>query len=135
MGMRSVISAPGRPVPLTVAAGAQAAEAALLGVAGVLSAAAAATPGVSYQESSGVAFTVLEFVVAAGLAWIASGIARVRPWSRTPAVLTQVCTGVVGIWLIQAHRFEWGLPALLLAIAGLAGLLAPASLRQLNRPR
>jgi hypothetical protein len=135
--MRSLITAPWqsqrRPVPLTVAAGAQAAEAAVLAIAAVLSAIAAATPGESYQESSGVALTVLEFIVVAGLAWIASGLARVRPWSRTPAVMAQVCTGVVGIWLLQAHRFDWGVPALLLAIAGLAGLFAPASLRVLNR--
>ncbi len=135
MGMRSFIAGPGRPVPLTVAAGAQAAEAAMLGAAGVLSAIAAATPGMSYHESSGIAFTVLEFIVAAGLAWIASGIARLRPWSRTPAVMTQVGTGVTGIWLSQAHRFEWGVPALLLAVAGLAGLLAPASLKALQHPR
>jgi hypothetical protein len=134
MGMRSVIVAPGRPVPLAVAAGAQAAEAALLGVAVVFSAVATATPGVSYRESSGVAFTVLEFIVAAGLAWIAVGVARLRPWSRTPAVMTQLCTGVVGIWLLQAHRLDWGVPAAVLAIAGLAGLLAPASLKALNRP-
>ena len=72
-------------------------------------------------------------IVVAGLAWIASGIARVRPWSRTPAVMTQLLTGVIAICLLQAHRFDWGIPALLLAIAGLAGLLAPASLRALTR--
>jgi hypothetical protein len=139
MGMRSLItapmSAPGRPAPLTVAAGAQAAEAALLAVAAVITAIDAATPGDSYRASSGIALTVLGFIVVAGLAWIATGIARMRPWSRTPAVMTQLAVGAVGIWLLQAHRVDWGIPALLLAIAGLAGLFAPASLRALNRPR
>ena len=118
---------------LLVAAGAQAAEAVLLLVAAVLSA-VDAVAGQSYQRSSGVALIVLEFIVVAGLAWIASGLARVRPWSRTPAAMIQVFTGIVAIYLLQAHRFDWGVIALLLALAGLAGLLTPASLRALNRP-
>ena len=130
MGMRSVEGAPGL---LRVAAGVQAAEAAVLFVVGVLSAVVAAA-GRSYQASSGIALTLLEFIVAAGLAWIAAGIARVRPWSRTPAVMTQVLTGVVAVYLLQAHRYDWGVPTLLLAVAGLAGLLAPASFRALTRP-
>jgi hypothetical protein len=129
MGMRS---GEGAPSTLRLAAGAQAIEAAGLCVAGVLTAVDAAA-GRSAQASSGVALTLLEFIVAAGLAWIASGIARQRPWSRTPALLTQVFTGVVAVYLLQAHRFDWGVPALLLAIAGLAGLLAPASFRALSR--
>ncbi len=117
---------------LTVAAAVTALEAAGLSAAGMFSATDAAS-GRSYQASSGIAFTVLEFIVVAGLTWIAFGIARARPWSRTPGVMTQVVTGVVAIFLLQAHRFDWGVPALLLAIAGLAGLLAPASLRALTR--
>ncbi len=63
------------------------------------------------------------------------GLARVRPWSRTPAVLTQVFTVLIAVWLLQAHRYGWGVPALLLALAGLAGLFAPASLRALTSDR
>ena len=129
MGMRS---GEGAPPMLRLAAGVQAIEAAGLCVAGVLAAVDAAA-GRSAQASSGIALTLLAFIVAAGLAWIASGIARQRPWSRTPAVLTQVLTGVIAVYLLQAHRFDWGIPALLLAIAGLAGLLAPASFRALSR--
>jgi hypothetical protein len=118
---------------LLVAVGAQAAEAVLLLVAAVLTIIDAAA-GRSYQESSGIALIVLEFIVVAGLAWIAVGLAQVRPWSRTPAVMTQVFTGIVAIWLLQAHRLDWGPLALLLTLAGLAGLLTPASLRALARP-
>ncbi|HZZ53731.1 MAG TPA: hypothetical protein VFE26_05540 [Trebonia sp.] len=57
-----------------------------------------------------------------------------RPWSRTPAAMIQVFTGIVAVYLLQAHRFDWGVIALLLALAGLAGLLTPASFRALNRP-
>jgi len=89
--------------------------------------------GRTTTQSNAVAFMVFEFVIAVGVAWIAVGIARVHPWSRTPAVMVQVFTAMIAIWLIEAHRYAWGLPALLLALAGFAGLFAPASLRALNR--
>jgi hypothetical protein len=131
--MRSGVSRESAPRLLRLAAVVQAAEAVGLCVAGVLTAVDTAA-GHSSQASSGIALTLLLFIVAAGLVAIASGIARVKPWSRTPAVLTQLITGVVAIYLLQAHRFDWGVPALLLALAGLAGLLAPESLRALARP-
>ena len=117
---------------LTLAAVAVGLEGAGLGVAGVLTAVDAAD-GRSSQASSGVALTILEFIVVAGIAWIASGVARVRPWSRTPTVMIQAFTGVVAAYLLQAHRFDWGVPALLLAAAGLAAVLAPDSWRALTR--
>ena len=133
MGMRYGMSREGAPGTLLLATGVQAAEAAALAVAGVLTAVDTAA-GHSSQASSGIGLTLLAFIVVAGLALIAAGLARVRPWSRTPAVMTQVLTGVIAVYLLQAHRFDWGVPALLLALAGLAGLLAPPSWRALNRP-
>lgn len=134
MGMRSAESAPSAGTRmLLVAAAAQAAEAAGLCVAVVFNVIDSAS-GRVWATSNAIAFIVLELVVVAVVAWVASGIARVRPWSRTPAVMTQVLTAVIAIWLLQAHRYDWGVPALLLAIAGFAGLLAPASLRALTRP-
>ena len=133
MGMRYGVSREGAPGTLLLATGVQAAEAAGLAVAGVLTAVDTAA-GHSSQASSGVGLTLLTFIVVAGLALIAAGLARVRPWSRTPAVMTQVLTGVIAVYLLQAHRFDWGVPALLLALAGLAALVAPSSWRALNRP-
>ena len=115
-----------------MAAVAQAAEALGLCVVIVLNVVDSAS-GNTWTASNAIAQIVFEAVVAAGLAWIALGIARARPWSRTPAVLTQVFTGMIAIWLLQAHRYAWGVPALLLAIAGLAGLVAPSSWRALAR--
>ena len=89
--------------------------------------------GNTWTASNAIALIVVEAVVAAGVAWVAYGIARARPWSRTPAVLTQVFTAMIAVWLLEAHRYAWGVPALLLAIAGLAGLLAPSSWRALAR--
>jgi hypothetical protein len=126
------LSAAGAPPMLRLAAVVQAAEAAGLCAAAALAAADLAS-GQTYQRSSGIALIVLEFIVAGGLAAIASGIARSRPWTRTPAVMTQLIVGVIGIFLLQAGQYAWGAPALVLALAGLAGLFTPASLRALNR--
>ena len=91
--------------------------------------------GQTYQKSNAIAIIGIEFVVAVALAVVAAGIVRLRPWSRTPAVMTQIFAIIIGIVLIQAHRFGWGFPALVFAAAGLAGLFAPTSLRKLNHPR
>ena len=89
--------------------------------------------GNTWTASNAIAQIVFEAVVAAAVAWVAYGIARARPWSRTPGVLTQVFTAMIAVWLLQAHRYAWGVPALLLAIAGLTGLFAPSSWRALAR--
>ncbi len=115
-----------------LAAAAQAAEALGLVVVIVLNVIDSAS-GDTWTASNAIAQIVFEAAVAAGLAWIALGIARARPWSRTPAVLTQVFTGLIAIWLLQAHRYAWGIPALLLAVVGLAGLVAPSSWQALAR--
>jgi hypothetical protein len=118
---------------LKVAAVAQALEAAGLVVAAGFQLAEAAS-GHSYQSHSGIALAVLELLTAALVAWIASAIARLRPWGRTPAVMTQLCVALLAIILLQGQEYAWGVPALVLAIAGLAGLFHPASLRALRRP-
>jgi hypothetical protein len=131
--MRSAEGAQGASPPmLRVAAAAQAVEAVGLCVAIVLNVIDSAS-GNDSTTSNAIGFIVVEAIVAIGVAWIAAGLARVRPWSRTPAVMTQVLTAVIGVWLLQAGRYEWGVPALLLAIAGLAGLFTPSSLRALTR--
>jgi hypothetical protein len=48
--------------------------------------------------------------------------------------MTQLFAVIAGITLLDGNRPEWGVPALALAVACLAGLLTPASLRALNRP-
>src|ERR1700722_13343502 len=121
-----------RPVALRLAAAAQAAEAVGLAVAAVF-AAVATTDGKSYQAASGIALTLIAFGTAAGLAALAVGLDRARPWSRTPVVMTQVFVIIAGFTLLDGHRPAWGLPALLLAVGCLAAVFTPASLA-LNRP-
>ena len=130
MGMRSATDSLNL---LLLAAAAQGLEAAGLLVVVALNLSDLAG-GQTYQTSNAVAVIVIEAIVAIGVAWIAWGIVRVRPWSRTPAVMTQVLTFIIAIVLIRAHRLGWGLPALLIAAAGLAGLFAPTSFRALSRP-
>jgi hypothetical protein len=117
--------------PLTVraAAAVQAAEAAVVCVASVLSAIDAAA-GRSYRTDSGVALTVIGFGTAVALGYVAAGLAR-----RTPALLTQLFTGIVGIYLVEGHRYAWGVPALALTAAGFIALLVPPSLRALTGGR
>ena len=122
-----------RPAALRLAAAAQATEAAGMCVAAAFSAVATAD-GRSYQLASGIALTLIAFGTAAVFAAFAAGLARARPWSRTPVGMTQLFVGGAGIYLLNGHRLEWGVPALLLAAGCLAGLLTPASLRALNRP-
>jgi hypothetical protein len=129
MGVRSATDIPNS---LWLAAAAQALEAVgLFAVVAVNLSNLAG--GQTYQTSNAVAVIVIELITAIGVAWIASGIVRTRPWSRTPAVMTQVLVIIIGIVLIQAHRFGWGFPALVFAVAGLAGLFAPTSFRALAR--
>lgn len=121
----------GRPASLTFAALVQGAQATAILVAALL-AGIAAIHGKSYQNDSGIAITIIGACTAIGLGMVAFGLSRLRRWSRTPALLTQLFTGIVGIYLVQGARYDWGVPALVLAVAGFALLLAPPSWRALT---
>jgi hypothetical protein len=123
----------GRPLSVSLAAAVQAIESAGVLVAAVFAGIAAAE-GKSYQSSSGIALTVIGAGTAVVLALVALGLARVRRWSRTPALLTQLFVGIVGIYLVQGHRYWLGGAALALPVAGLVLLLVPPSLRALTFP-
>jgi hypothetical protein len=118
------------PATLRTAAVVQAAESAVVLVATILVGIDTAA-GRSYHQNSGIALTVIGVAAAAALALVAAGLARARRWSRTPALLTQLFFGIVGIYLVQGHRLDWGVASIVLAVAGFAALLAPPSLRAL----
>jgi hypothetical protein len=88
--------------------------------------------GQSYQLSSGIAITVIGLVAAVLLGLVANGLRRPRRWTRTPALLTQLFTGIVGIYLLQGGRYDWGVAAVVLSLAGFVALLAPPSTRALT---
>jgi hypothetical protein len=116
---------------LRAAAAVQAAESALILLATVLAGVDAAA-GRSYHVNSGIALTVIGVGAVAALGLVAAGLARARRWSRTPALLTQLFAGIVGIYLLQGHRLDWGLALVVLAVLGFAALLSPPSLRALT---
>jgi hypothetical protein len=122
------------PRSVTIAAVVQLIEA--IGVlAASLIAGIDAMTGKSYHRSSGIAITVIGVATAVALAYVAYGLRGGRRWSRTPAMLTQLFAGIVGIYLVQAPRLDWGIPAVALAVAGLVALFAPASLKLLTPGR
>ena len=88
--------------------------------------------GRAYQLSSGIAITVIGLATAVLLGLVAAGLRRPRRWTRTPALLTQLFTGIVAIYLLQGGRYDWGAAALVLSLAGFATLLAPPSTRALT---
>jgi hypothetical protein len=122
---------PHRPASLIAAAVIQAVEAAGVLAASILAGVDTGS-GRSYHANSGVALTLIGIATAIALAYVGSGLARARRWSRTPALLTQLFVGIVGIYLVQGHRYDWGVPAIVLAVAGFAALLVPPSLRALT---
>jgi hypothetical protein len=111
----------------------------VLEAVGVLAASVAAgfatANGHSYQLASGVAITIIGVVTAIGLALVARAVRSGRRWSRTPALLTQLFTGIVAFYLIESGRLDLGIPAILLAIVGLIALLTPASIDVLTPGR
>ena len=120
------------PVPLRLSAAVQLLQAVAMLVATGFSASATAD-GKSYQTGSGIALTLIAFGAALSIAGLAYATVRLKPWSRTPVLLVQVLMVIAGITLVQGHRLDWGIPTLILVAATTAGLLAPASLKALNR--
>ena len=121
------------PRALRLAAAVQAVEAVgMLAAAGF--AAFSTASGQSYERASGIALTLIAVGTAALFAAFAAGLAKARPWTRTPVVMTQLAIGIWGAFLLTGHRPEWVAPMLVLAAGVLAALFTPASLRALNRP-
>jgi len=108
---------PERPRSLVVAAVVQGIEAAGVLGASVLAGIDAGS-GRSYHTNSGIALTVIGIGTAVALGYVAAGLARARRWSRTPALLTQLFAGIVSIYLLQGHRYDWGGPGLLYPAPG-----------------
>jgi hypothetical protein len=97
-------------------------------------AAVATAAGKSYELSSGIALTLIAVATATLFAAFAVGLARSRPWTRTPVVMFQLAIGFWGVFLLTGHKYAWGVPMLGLAAAIVACVFTPAALRALNRP-
>jgi hypothetical protein len=122
-----------RPAGIRVATVVQGVEA--VGItAGAIAAAVVTADGRNFQLGNEIGLTLIAFAAACGLAAFTVGLHRVQPWSRTPVFLTQLFVGGAGLFLLDSHRWGWGITALLLALICLAALFTPATLRALNRP-
>jgi hypothetical protein len=122
-----------RPRPLSVAGAAvvQVLQGAAVLVAAVL-AGIAVGQGRSYQNASGIAITAIGIGTGVALVFVAWGLAGARRWSRTPALMTQLFSGIIGIYLVQGQRYWWGVPLLALSVVGFVLLLMPRSIRALT---
>jgi hypothetical protein len=114
------------------AAGVLAAEAAGVCAATVLSGIDTAT-GKSYELGSGIALTLIGAGTVAALGAVAVGLFRMRPWSWTPAMLIQLFVFIVGVYLLQGHRYDWGGVSVALSIVAAVALLLPSSLAAYRR--
>jgi hypothetical protein len=80
-------------------------------------------------EPWGVAAMAVIGAVALGL--LARGLAQVRRWARTPSLLTQLIGIAIGVGLSLHGGGVVGVPLTVVTLAGLVGLLAPATTHQL----
>lgn len=83
-------------------------------------------------ETAGAIF----FVFGLGIGWVARGLARVRPWARTPAMLANLFIVIFSypLWL-QDGKYIQGVPLGLYGLAGLVLLFVPSSHAVLSRTK
>lgn len=74
----------------------------------------------------------LALAAGAGLALVARGLLHRRRWARAPALVTNLILLPVGYGLVQGGRWYVGLPLLLLGVAVLVLLFAPATAAALD---
>ncbi|MEU6787546.1 hypothetical protein ABZ912_50865 [Nonomuraea angiospora] len=81
------------------------------------------TPG---NLTTAIAESAFGVLVGAGLLWVAwGGLFRMERWGRSPGVLTQIFMVPISVTLIQSDQPQLGIPLIVIAVAGLATLLAP----------
>jgi hypothetical protein len=117
-----------RPVTLTVAAAVLAVEGVtavvLGGYAGVETIA-----GAPADMGSSIAISAFGVLVGAALLWVAWGVLGAARWSRAPGVVTQIFALPVAVSLVQSSQYLPGILLIVVALGGLAMLLAPPTTR------
>ncbi|WP_248965741.1 hypothetical protein [Sphaerisporangium perillae] len=117
-----------RPVTLTVAAVVLAIE----GVTAIALGGYAAVEtiiGTPADVSSSIAVSAFGVIIGAALLWVAYGLLGAARWSRAPGVVTQIFALPVAVSLFQSEQIVLGVLLAVVALAGLVGLLAPATTR------
>jgi hypothetical protein len=73
-----------------------------------------------------IAVSGFALLIGAGLGWVAyGGLLRAERWGRSPSVLAQIFLLPVGVTIIESDQPLIGIPLIVVALAGLAALLAP----------
>ncbi|MFI7642798.1 hypothetical protein [Nonomuraea sp. NPDC049400] len=76
--------------------------------------------------TTAIAESAFGVLIGAGLLWVAwGGLFRMERWGRSPGVLAQIFVLPVSVTLIQSGQPQLGIPLIVIAVAGLATLLAP----------
>ncbi|MBB5774519.1 hypothetical protein [Nonomuraea jabiensis] len=76
--------------------------------------------------TTAIAESAFGVLVGAGLLWVAwGGLFKMERWGRSPGVLTQIFMVPISVTLIQSGQPQLGIPLIVIAVAGLATLLAP----------
>ncbi|MDH2427775.1 hypothetical protein [Sphaerisporangium sp. TRM90804] len=119
-----------RPTTLVVAAAVLAIEGAagvvLGGYVGVETVA-----GSPADVGGSAAVAAIGVLIGAALLWVAWGLLHAARWSRAPGVVTQIFSLPVAVSLLQSRQYAMGALLMVLALAGLATLLAPPTTRAL----
>ncbi|WP_101787764.1 hypothetical protein [Nonomuraea indica] len=88
--------------------------------------------GAASDLTAGLAAGAFGLLVGAGLLWVAwGGLLKVERWGRAPGVLAQILLIPVAVTLIQSQQALPGGTLLVMAVVGLAALLAPPTTRAL----
>ncbi|MET7336219.1 hypothetical protein [Nonomuraea sp. NPDC005650] len=76
--------------------------------------------------TTAIAESAFGVLIGAGLLWVAwGGLFKMERWGRSPGVLTQIFIVPISVTLIQSGQPQLGIPLIVIALAGLATLLAP----------
>ncbi|WP_017539928.1 MULTISPECIES: hypothetical protein [Nocardiopsis] len=70
---------------------------------------------------------VFGLVVAGVLGFVAWGLVMLRPWARTPVVLTQIFMLIVAYSMYEADRMSVSVGMVAVAVAAIGLVLAPAT--------
>ncbi len=88
--------------------------------------------GAAEDVTSALAESVFGVAIGAGLLWVAwGGLYRMERWGRSPSVLAQIFVLPVAVTLIQSDQPLYGIPLIVVAVAGLGTLLAPPTTQAL----
>ncbi|MEU3305517.1 hypothetical protein ACWGSK_05360 [Nocardiopsis sp. NPDC055551] len=114
-----------RPITLIIAAALEALIGLVAAVGGLYSLYTAIAGEATDVTSSAIPLTVIGLGVGGLLIFVARGLLRLREWSRTPVVVTQLFLAVVAYYMFTGEQYVIGGVMLGTAVIAAAAVLAP----------